>query len=59
MEYVKEVCPFCDETILITAYEGIIKCPVCGKYIVICSMCGLPTCSHCKLEDVADELNEE
>lgn len=59
MEYIEEICPYCDEDVMATAYEGIIKCPYCGKYMVLCSMCEHPTCNHCKLKDVADKLNEE
>ena len=59
MKYIEEVCPHCDELVTATAYKGIIQCPTCGKYMVLCSMCDKPTCNHCKLEDVANELNEE
>lgn len=58
MEYVEEICPHCDEVITATAYESIIKCPICRKYMVICSMCEHPTSNHCKLEDIARSLNE-
>ena len=59
MEYIEEVCPCCDEVVTATAYKGIIECPYCGKYMVLCSMCEQLTCNHCKLEDIANELNEE
>lgn len=58
MNFVEEVCPYCDEVVTLVAVEGIIKCPVCGKYMTICSMCELPTCNHCKLKDIAEALNE-
>lgn len=58
MEYIEEVCPHCDEVVTVTAYEGIIKCPSCGKYMVLCSMCKQVTCTYCKLEDIAHRLNE-
>ena len=58
MKYIKEVCPHCDEVVTATAYEGIIKCPYCGKYMVLCSMCEEITCTYCKLKDIVRKLNE-
>ena len=63
-QHAYEVCPFCNEEIMVDAELKIQTCPHCGKRIVTCSMCracetGENYCSKCCLEYQARIENEE
>lgn len=63
-QHAYEVCPHCNEEIMLEPELKIQTCPHCGKRIVTCSMCracetGENYCSKCCLEYQARKENEE
>lgn len=59
-----EVCPHCEEEVMLEPELKVQTCPNCGKRIVTCSMCracDTPDnyCTHCCLRYQAEKENEE
>lgn len=55
-----EICPHCDNEVVLEKKELVFKCPNCGKWTVLCSICKEKyDCNNCELEKVANELNNE
>ena len=44
-----ELCPHCDEVVVIEAKRKLQKCPNCGRNIYPCGLCNMDKvkCSHC------------
>jgi predicted RNA-binding Zn-ribbon protein involved in translation (DUF1610 family) len=53
-----ELCPHCENEVKLKNELNVQVCPECGKHIVVCSMCLDYHCSNCKLEHLANKLNE-
>lgn len=65
-EHAYEVCPHCEEEVMLDAELKVQTCPNCGMRIVTCSMCracdandGKNYCSNCCLDYQANAENEE
>ena len=63
-EHCYEVCPHCEEEVMLEPELKVQTCPNCGKRIVACSMCracdtGKRYCAHCCLDYQAKVENEE
>lgn len=63
-QHAYEVCPHCNEEVMLEPELKVQTCPNCGKRIVTCSMCracetGENYCSKCCLEYQAQIENEE
>ena len=65
-EHTWEVCPHCEEEVMLDAELKVQTCPNCGKRIVTCSMCracdnpdGVPYCANCCLDYQAKAENGE
>ena len=63
-QHAYEVCPYCNEEVMLEPELKVQTCPHCGKRIVTCSMCracdsGENYCSKCCLEYQARIENEE
>lgn len=63
-QHAYEVCPHCNEEVMLEPELKVQTCPHCGKRIVTCSMCracetGENYCSKCCLEYQARIENEE
>jgi predicted RNA-binding Zn-ribbon protein involved in translation (DUF1610 family) len=63
-QHAYEVCPHCNEQVMLEPELKVQTCPNCGKRIVTCSMCracdsGENYCSRCCLEYQARIENEE
>lgn len=46
-----EVCPYCEDEVMLDNVLSIQKCPSCGKMIKTCSMCEDKPCSLCPLDE--------
>lgn len=59
-----EVCPHCEEEVMLSNELKVQRCPSCGKYIVTCSMCPNNDgsisfeCDKCPLSVLAKRMNE-
>ena len=63
-QHTYEVCPHCNEEVMLEPELKVQTCPHCGMRIVTCSMCracetGENYCSKCCLEYQARKENEE
>ena len=63
-EHAYEVCPHCEEEVMLDPELKVQTCPVCGARIVTCSMCracdsGEDYCSKCCLTYQAEQENKE
>lgn len=65
-EHCYEICPHCEEEVMLDAELKVQTCPHCGKRIVACSMClaceandGKKYCSNCCLCYQADQENKD
>ena len=63
-EHAYEVCPHCEEEVMLDPELKVQTCPVCGARIVTCSMCracdsGEDYCSKCCLTYQAEVENKE
>ena len=63
-QHAYEVCPHCNEEVMLEPELKVQTCPHCGKRIVACAMCcasetGENYCSRCCLEYQARVENEE
>ena len=63
-EHTYEVCPHCEEEVMLDPELKVQTCPNCGKRIVTCSMCracdsGDNYCARCCLCYQAEQENKE
>lgn len=63
-EHAYEVCPYCEEEVMLDPELKVQTCPNCGKRIVTCSMCRACDtednyCSKCCLDYQAKAENGE
>jgi len=63
-DHAYEVCPYCEEEVMLDPELKVQTCPNCGRRIVTCSMCrasdtGESYCTRCCLDYQAKKENEE